>query len=340
MNKQRKPKSRSATPWDNCDFDSLSPTQKMVKSTYKLHFEQHHTPIKESGEIELLNTIRPVSCPYCESSNFIKYGKTINGTQRYRCNNCKSPFTLLTGTIFEDHKISINEWIEFMLNLIHHLSLSADSRNNKNSYTTSAYWLEKVFLVLEDYSDSIVLKGDVYFDETYWSVARNDLILKPDGTKPRGLSKNKFCIAVGYDKNYIKCSVCGKGKPSAIKIVNSFGECISPGSKLIHDGDNSHQKLIDLLNLESEVHLTKDTSSLTNEENPLAPINNQHTLIKYFLRAHSGFNRDNLNDYLNLYCFINNPPKVDLLKVENFINVALHSRITLKYREFYELKEK
>jgi len=52
---------------------------------------------------------------------------------------------------------AVSEWMEYCLNLFRYLSVTTDSWNNRNAFTTSRYWLEKLFLVLEGYESDIVL---------------------------------------------------------------------------------------------------------------------------------------------------------------------------------------
>ena len=58
-----------------------------------------------------------------------------------------------------------------------------------------------------------------------------------------------------------------------------------------------------------------------------------------FLNAHSGFSRDDLQNYLNLYSFVINPPSDHLEKVEKIINLVFENPKSLKYlpnlRDFY-----
>lgn len=76
------------------------------------------------------------------------------------------------------------------------------------------------------------------------------------------------------------------------------------------------------------------------KENPLRPINHQCDLIRQFLNSHSGFDREDLQDYLNLYCFINSGHKDKLQKVYEFIELALNTKVTLSYRKLFESNEK
>ena len=55
-------------------------------------------------------------------------------------------------------------------------------------------------------------------------------------------------------------------------------------------------------------------------------------MLKLFLASHSGFIREDLQDYLNLFCFIMNQPKDKHEKVEKFMNMAVCCRILLRYR--------
>ena len=56
-----------------------------------------------------------------------------------------------------------------------------------------------------------------------------------------------------------------------------------------------------------------------------------------FLNAHSGFSRDDLQSYLNLYSFVINPPYDHLEKVEEIIKMVFENPKSLKYREQFGL---
>lgn len=86
--------------------------------------------------------------------------------------------------------------MEYTLNILRYVSINADSWNNKNAFTTSRYWLEKLFIILEAQENNTILSGRVWLDETYYTIESKDIQLKEDGTKPRGLSANQLCIGV------------------------------------------------------------------------------------------------------------------------------------------------
>ena len=132
---------------------------------------------------------------------------------------CRKTFRPTTGTIFDEHRISISEWIEYCLNLFRHVSISADSWNNKNAFTTSRYWLQKLLLTLEDIQDDIMLSEYIWLDETFYSVRANDIERKDNGAKYRGLSRNQLCIGVATDKQYAVFFVEGTGRPTQKKTL-------------------------------------------------------------------------------------------------------------------------
>ena len=147
-------KSRKKSPWD--DLSDITVIQEYLQMHYVARYEQRHPKIKDSGEAELINSFQPNKCPFCETTDFIKIGFDANGIRRYKC-KCGKTFKATTGTIFDSRRIPICEWIEYCLNIFRYVSLNADSWNNRNAMSTSKYWLEKLFLTLENSQNALVL---------------------------------------------------------------------------------------------------------------------------------------------------------------------------------------
>ncbi len=72
----------------------------------------------------------------------------------------------------------------------------------------------------------------------------------------------------------------------------------------------------------------------------LYPLNDLHDRLKKFLNAHSGFNRDSLQDYLNLFAFVRNPPYEMLEKVEKVVKLAFQIPKFLCYRDQFGLNQR
>ena len=270
-------KSRRQTPWDG--VSELTATQAFLKEHYNAHYNDRHRRVSDSAETELINSYPPVKCPFCGSVKFNKRGLTASGVQRYLC-VCKKAFVPTTGTIFDEHKLSISEWIEYCLNLFRHVSINADSWNNKNAFTTSRYWLQKLFLTLEGIQDNIVLSGEVWLDETFYRVRSDDIEYNGDGGKLRGISKNQICIGVATDKQNTLFLAEGIGKPSQKKTYELFAEHIRPNSTLIHDKEKAHKKLVSKLALNSISYASSDLKGLLDKDNPLYPVNRRSRYFK------------------------------------------------------------
>jgi transposase-like protein len=325
-------KSRKTTPWEG--ETNLTATQTFLKKYYETHYADRHCIVSDSGEAEMINSYVPTMCPFCQSEKFKKSGSTKSGVQRYMC-ECSKTFIPTTGTIFDEHIISISEWMEYCLNLFRHVSIMSSSWNNKNAFTTSRYWLQTLFLTLEEVQRDIVLSDCVWLDETFYTVRSNDVIRKDDGSKLRGLSRNQICIGVATDKQHTLLLVEGAGKPSQKKTFETFRNHIKPGSILIHDNEAAHAKLVRELSLKSISYSSEDLKGLADKDNPMNPVNRSHNILKKFLNAHSGFDRDNLQAYLNLFAFVTNPPFDMLEKVELVVKMAFQNPKLLRYRDFY-----
>ena len=120
----KRPTSRKATPWN--ETENMTETQHFLKQIYETRYAERHIPVKDSGESALVNSFVPSKCPHCTSEDFKRRGLTSSGVQRYKC-VCGKSFIPTTGTIFDEHRISISEWMEYCLNLFRHVSITADS---------------------------------------------------------------------------------------------------------------------------------------------------------------------------------------------------------------------
>ena len=331
--KVKKDESRKRTPWDH--FSTKTELQEFIIHKYVSTYDFKHPKISAANEASFVNLVPVKKCLVCSSEKIKKYGFTKNGIQRYYCKDHKGTFTVFTGTIFEDHKVSLSEWIEYLLDIFRHQSFANTSKNNKNAYSTAKYWFKKLMIILEDYQNGIILKGKIYIDELYFVVEKSDIKRKEDGTVYKGLSRNQMCISIAFDGTNMVAIYQGKGKPNQKRMRKALKSHIEPGSHIIHDKEKSHKVLIKELNLTDEKYDSKELKKLDDKDNPLDPINERCRLLRRFLKAHDGFNRNELQGYLDVFCFIMNPPSSMLEKVENVLIRALRCPKILRYRDYY-----
>lgn len=323
--------------WDESENKTRS--QKLISSTVHEWYDAKHR-ISSIEEIKLINSIDTSCCPHCGSPNFVSNGHYRNGVRRFLCRDCHRSFNPLTGTIFDDKKIPISEWIEFLIHLFEFHSINTSARDNRNASSTGKYWLLKVFSVLEHYQDDIVLEGVIYLDETFFTQIESKKQRKEDGKEYRGISRNKFCVGCAYDDSGHVLLLCENvSKPSFKSTWKTFASHIKKGSHLKHDGEKSHKILIEKLSLTDTVYDADEIKKLKDEDNPLDPINEIHSLAKRFMRAHGGYNRENLQDYMNLISFILNEPHDRYEKIDKFLNMALLSSSLVRYRDVMSQKD-
>lgn len=238
MKDRLKTKSRRVTPWTG--IHDATPMQAFIEECTRIEYESKHPTLKGSPEVALINSFEPGGCGHCGGDRFVRRGFTSNGIQRYRCIGCGRTFNVLTGTVFDSHRLPLTEWLGFLLDIFGFGSFSLTSKGNRNSINTTRYWKDKVFLLLEGSQDSTMLGGTVWIDEKFYTVRAPDIRRRPDGTLYNGLSRNQMCIGVGCDdKGHVLCILEGVGKPGNKGNLEAFANHIRPGSRLIHDKERS-----------------------------------------------------------------------------------------------------
>lgn len=338
MGKRKKKRlAASATPWDDVPDEELTPSRLMVARSHRSMYEFRHEPF--AGDADFFNGYVRDACPRCGSPEVTKRAHDEHGVQRYLCKRCNRTFTPQTGTIFEDRKLPLSAWADYLLQVFSYDSFSSMTREDRRSDTTLPYWTAKLFAVLEGVQDDVVLSGRVWVDETYWPVAAKDAVRRPDGKLPRGLSANQMCIGVGVDDS--GRSVCfheGFGKTSKAKTRAAFGEHVKRGSELIHDMEAAHDAIVEDLGLKSTRYNAKLLKGVPDELNPLQPVNEMCFLLKGFLGSHKGFDRSDLQGYLNVFHVISNPPHDKMEKAALVLDRAMLHPKTLRFRDFYSVK--
>jgi hypothetical protein len=160
-----------------------------------------------------------------------------------------------------------------------------------------------------------------------------------DGKLLRGPSRNKLCIGIGCDKSgrsYFAYE--GLGKTSGKKAMAAFGAHIECGSRLAHDMEKGHHRPVRELGLADDAYSSKLLAKLDDKDSPLREVNRLCCLVKRFLNSHSGFNRDDLGGWLNLFSVAMSPPKDKMEKVEVMLNGAMGNPKIVRFRDFYNVR--
>lgn len=330
MTDSKRTRSRRRTPWT--DSDSATPLQAFIDGCAERDYLHRHPTVDDTGEVGLLNSYELHRCRHCGSERIRRYGSYRNGAARYMCNGCGRTFGVTTNTIFDNHRIPVSEWIGFLLDIMGFGSFSLTSKVNRNSDNTTRYWLDKTFLLVEGVQRDIVLKGTVWLDETYLKVRGPDIGRRADGLEYRGVSRNQMCIGIARDGTHSVFLFEGLGKPTGKRTLELFGDHIESGSTLVHDMERAHGPLVEHLHLRSDVYNSRGLKGLLDSDNPMDPVNELCRLVKMFLRVHSGFMRDDIQGYLNLFSILMNPPDDKYRKIEKLLDLGMTKPVLLRYR--------
>ena len=319
--------------------DAMTPAETAVMLSHRSMYEYRHSALSAEQEVAFFNGYPRAECPRCGSSSIEGNGRDRNGVRRWVCRSCGRSFTPMTGTIFQGHRLPVSDWCEFLLQTFSYESVNGMMRGNRRSETTLPYWMAKLFLVLEGVQDGVVLSGDVQIDEKYYPIARADEELNADGSRKRGLSRNKLCIAIACDGEGGSVFVpCGRGRPSGARAWEAYGPHIAEGSTLSHDMERAHSVLVERLSLESVAYDARAISRLPDRDNPLREVNRLCFLLETFLNSHSGFDRDDLPGWLDLFHVMMNDPADKMEKAAKVLDRAMRCPKTLSFRDFYGIK--
>ena len=131
----------------------------------------------------------------------------------------------------------------------------------------------------------------------------------------RGISRNKICILVATDKTKSFAEVACNGRPQRLKNYNICKKNIQEGSQLIGDLDTSLTYTAKEMNLTRTMY--KSNTELAYDK--LEPVDQLCNRLKFFINKHRGFKKERLQDYINLFIFIDNEKQInnDLYLVTN-----------------------
>ena len=281
--------------------------EKDVIEKIKNDYEKYHKhDLKMFEDIFVMNEI---VCPICNSKKIKVHGYDKNRIKRFKCNDCGKTFNRFTNSLFGSNKINLSAWFVFLECLLSGTSTSAACLAAKISLITGSRWLKRIFTVLKNYQNNIKLDSTAYIDETYIHVDSSKIEYKDEIGKikkvlkePRGISRNKICILIATDSKNSFAEIVGTGRPSRIKNYEICKRHLKSNSLMIGDMDTSLTYAASLLNIKRKQYKsnTKEAYKI------LEPIDQLCNRFKFFINKHRGFLKEELQDYINLFIFIEN----------------------------------
>lgn len=271
-------------------------------------------------KFEKLISKEEICCPRCKSKNFISHGKDKNGTKRLKCKECGKTFNALASSQLFASKININAWFAFLECIISGTSTKAACIVAKISLVTGSSWMKKIFKALKEYQKTIILHDTIYIDETFIHEDKSKIYYMEEIGKvrkvpkqPRGISRNKICILVATDTCKSFAEIVCHGRPQKDINYEICKKHIMNEAKVIGDEDTSLTHASKNMNW----NRTQVKGNTEKSYEILKPVDELCGRLKFFMNKHRGFKKHLLQDFLNLFIFIDNEMHTenDLYKV-------------------------
>ncbi|RWP38939.1 MAG: IS1595 family transposase [Mesorhizobium sp.] len=168
---------------------------------FDLTSEIYHDADKAREHLEAIHWPHGPFCPHCGNANPERITKLAGKSTRpgvYKCNECRSPFSVTVGTVFERSKIPLHKWV-----LASHLYASSKKGMSAHqlhrmlgvTYKTAWFMAHRIREAMkEDVKSSGPLGGEgkiVEADETYFgpkdTIKKRTIRGKPSNSSKRSI---------------------------------------------------------------------------------------------------------------------------------------------------------
>ncbi len=267
----------------------------------------------EAQCIKVLRKLRwpnGIKCPRCGSKQVVKFSPHRKVMHKYLCKHCRRIFNDLTGTIFANTKLGINEWFYIAKELQRGISINQIAKELGRKY-------EHVMNAAHDIMDGTFMKrlielsgDDVEVDEMYQSAGEKGTKQTAREPRKRGL-KLRGRGTYAKDKPPIVAAVCRGGNAIAEvfthfcrKNIDAFLYNVN-GRTLFTDDYRAYDHLdyADGVLHESTNHSKKHYTECYKHSNT---VEGMFCDLRTWLRRYKGVCKKNLHKFVSLFQFNKN----------------------------------
>lgn len=255
-------------------------------------------------------------CPFCqENTQIVKYGRSNNGKQRYKCKNCNKFFTVTSLSVIQGTHKSVATWKKYISCMMSKMTVRQCAEECNISVPTSFVWRHKILTSLQKMMNEVTLSGVVEADETFFPLSFKGNHKKSKFTMPRrahkrgksirkrGLSREQVCVPCAVNRNGLSVSkITNLGRTSLKAISTLFNGVIDASSVLCTDSLAAYDTFAQNNNLK---HVKVASGFFTNGVYNIQRVNNYHSRLKNFINRFNGVSTKHLNNYLLWHNFVN-----------------------------------
>ena len=317
-------------PKEGCD-----PIESFVVNANNGEYDFYHSGTSQDAALINSSAGKP-ACPYCGSPSVESKGATKSGSRRLRCRACGKSFVPTTGGLLAYHKLPVKTVVRFLVNVLTDASVNEASKVAKISMRTAVYWLNKAFLALRGYQDTLVLSGVVYLDDKLIDVEASKKLKDGKGNILKG--KNQWFVGIGKSGRTRMLILQGKSKSTDKRLRKTWAGRIEKGSSLVTDGEMAYHLVAQDCEAASWKRVVWNYRH-GNQCEELKPINTLSSNVEAWFRLHCGMAKtaSRIQDYLNLLSFKLTCPGNALKKAETLLRMMLSSEKRLRFREVFPI---
>jgi transposase-like protein len=185
------------------------------------------------------------NCPVCPKCGVVGNSVKLKGKSTrlgvYKCRDCRKPFTVKVGTIFESSHIRLNVWLQAIyLVASSKKGISSNQLHRSLGITLKSAWFmsHRIREAMRDDSGFVFgsLGGAVEVDETYIGI-------DPNKTRPRGGFRHKQKVLSLIDRDQGRSRSMVVDNVTAKTIVPILKQNIAREARVMTDSAGQYSKL-------------------------------------------------------------------------------------------------